>query len=108
MWMNEMDIEEAAQVGRKLGGPAQKASAFLMAFCNLINDISDGWAHWSYGTKCSNDLQKLVNPLPYQYGDSSHLTTVEVDTACRKVIVFLKRCKQTKDKPEVLDFLKRH
>ena len=73
---------------------------FLQAFVELINSISDGWAHWSHGTKCSGDLQDLL-----QAPDTA--TAEKIAAAKKKVLAFLKRCKQTKDNPTVIAFVER-
>ena len=100
MWMNEHEIRYATQ--RITNPPIMiKAARFLNEFCELINSISDGWAYWSYGTKCSNDLQEIVH-------DGQYVARCEsVKPAIKKVLSFLSRYKQTKDKEMVIDFVQR-
>ena len=106
--MNEMDVDDV--LGRFFNGPnhIRGATQFLCGFKNLINSISDGWAYWSYGTKCSGDLQKIVEKCkwPVNWLQCS-VTHAEVRAAEAKVCRFLKWCRQTKSKPEVLEFLRR-
>ena len=111
MWMNQHEVEYAlnrCQNAPNLPAHVLKAARFLNDFCHLINDISDGWAYWSYGTKCSDSLQELVNEAqwPINQYPSTASTNTECVKACNKVKNFLKRCKQTKDNPTVQDFLR--
>ena len=106
MWMNAMDIDDAVS---RITRPThlREAALFLQAFKELINDISDGWPYWSYGTKCSSDLQKIVSDAQWpvnQIGDGCS-TPAEVRKACLKVSTFLRRCQQTRDNHEVLRFI---
>lgn len=97
-WMNGCDVENCSPQTQVLSRGAE----FLRSFMHLIDSISDGWAYWSYGTKCSSDLQSLVQTPPIvQRG----VTEAQVKAAQRKVLLFLRRCRQTKDKPEVVEFL---
>ena len=100
MWMNEYEISNAT---RLITNPPimVKAARFLNEFCELINSISDGWAYWSYGTKCSYDLQEIVYDKQYVARCES------VKPAMKKVLSFLTRCKQTKDTAIVIDFVQR-
>ena len=104
--MNQWEIEDACNHcrGHVTLGPA---SEYLLAFCELINNISDGWAYWSYGTKCSEDLQKIVNEGKWSASQMPGPKLKDVQDACRKIQTFLKRCDQTKNKTEVLEFLKK-
>ena len=58
--MNTYDIDEAVKLLRDdpLLGPAAR---YLAEFRDLINENSDGWAYWSYGTKCADELCKLIS-----------------------------------------------
>ena len=58
--MNEMDVEEAEVV---LGNdPVMGEGArFLKSYMDLVNGQSDGWAHWRAGTRCADDLSKMLN-----------------------------------------------
>jgi hypothetical protein len=94
--MNEGDIEfyEASTNATRDG------ARFLWAFVGLINSISDGWAHWTHGRKCSTELQELL-----QAPDTA--TAAKISAAKKKVLIFLVRCKQTKNDPTVAEFIKR-
>jgi hypothetical protein len=113
MWMNEADIEYAAQ--KLKAEEFLPAVRVLNAFCELINRISDGWAYWSYGTKCSDDLQNIVHwaaierrrELGMADRDKKKAYTAEdAAKAMKKIGRFLRRCKQTKDNPEVQAWLR--
>ena len=109
MFLNEMDIEDAkrrCESDNNLPIQAKMAARFLSDFCDLINSISDGWCYWHYGTKCSKDLQDLVDQI--QHSRSLHPTPQHCYKACAKVENFLKRCKQTKNNPDVQLFLQEH
>lgn len=96
--MNESDIDYAKPETNVLC----RAASCLRDFKDLINAISDGWAYWSYGTKCSNALQELVQtPRCAQ----PSVTEAQVTAAIRKIAVFLRRCEQTKNEAEVLRYL---
>ena len=106
--MNQADCESAPQ---QMGDNPTllHAANFLAAFCQLINEISDGWTYWSYGRKCSEPLQKIVcegKRTANQYQDAC-ASRKEVDQAIKKIMIFLKRCKQTKVNPAVLAFLEK-
>ena len=102
MWMNESDIECAAH--RIINPPVLVIGAtFLKDFCELINSISDGWPYWSYGTKCSNDLQTIIDQGQWPINQRGHYPNVK--PAIKKVLTFLKRCKQTKDNVMVIEFV---
>jgi hypothetical protein len=106
MYLNSPEIDECQMACA--GHPTlAKAANFLARYRDLIDSISDGWPYWGYGTKCADDLQKIVSHgrWPVNQFESTCVTAAEVEKACRKVRTFLKRCRQTKDKPEVLDFL---
>jgi hypothetical protein len=97
-WMNGCEIENCHPDTQVL----RVGANFLRDFMNLIDSISDGWPHWSYGTKCSNDLQELVQtPRCAQPA----VTRRQVKQATDKVITFLSGCKQTKDNPRVQAFI---
>lgn len=104
MWMNQSEIEHVYSC--RVGTPQYVVTAceFLYAFMNLINDISDGWAYWGYGTRCSNDLQNALAKVPFPYGDRPQAD--ELRAARKKVCTFLRRCRQTKDNELVQEFLR--
>lgn len=104
--MNEYDIDEAASLLRHtpVYGPA---AIFLQDFKDLINSISDGWHYWSYGTKCAQDLEKIVQegahilrPFGAYRDTTATATEADVKKATKKIQTFLKRCKQTQS-PDV-------
>lgn len=105
MYMNQCEIEDAVARIERNQNPVElvKAALFLQAFCDLINAISDGWPYWSYGTKCSQNLQEIVRDGQYP---ASQVIIEDITPATKKVLTFLKRCKQTKDNPDVIAFVK--
>jgi len=110
MWMNESEIDDA--VRRMATAPLRlaRAAEYLQCFKDIINEISDGWAYWSYGTKCSDGLQAIVREGQYPANQYAHsaASQADVDKACRKIAAFLRRCRQTKDHPAVLAWLHDH
>jgi len=98
MWMNSSDIDNCQPRTTVLAEGAK----FLRAFRNLIDEISDGWHSWMYGTKCSDNLQALLQTA---WCDQQAVTMAQVRAAELKVLKFLKRCRQTRDKPRVQAFL---
>lgn len=60
MWMNEMEVEDAVQL--LADNPVMGAAAkYLHRYMELVNENSDGWAYWRFGTKCADDLSQIVN-----------------------------------------------
>lgn len=108
MWMNSMDIDEAAY--RCSDNPVYAdAARFLQSFRDLIASISDGWAYWSYGTKCSNDLQTIVEDGKWPARRKPNaVVKPEIANAKKKILGFLSRCQQTKGRPEVQAFLAKY
>lgn len=108
MWMNEHEVNTAARriTEDECAPHLVEAAKFLEGFCDLINSISDGWAYWSYGTRCSDDLQTLVNDAQWP-AKRETVTPAAVKAACEKVRRFLRQCSQTQGKPEVVTFLDR-
>jgi len=107
MWLNDSDIDYIVTTIPQ-DHQYYKYAKFLNAFKDLINSISDGWPYWSYGTRCSEDLQKLVWTFQWPV-NQLHGGTIEkakLDAAVGKVRRFLQRSKQTKDSAEVKAFLK--
>jgi hypothetical protein len=104
-WMNAYEIEAAVI---RISGPPRlaKAARFLKDFKDLIDEISDGWPYWSYGTRCSEALQGIVSNGVWP-ANAEPPPAAEIDAAVRKVRSFLARCDQTKDKPAVREFLSR-
>lgn len=110
MFMNEMDIEELKIKSQNKPEHIRKAAQFLSDFCELLNRISDGWHSWSYGRKCSEPLQDLMEIQIHaiDYGLQLSVTPVLCDKAIAKVKTFLKRCEQTKNDSDVQEFLRNH
>lgn len=105
MWMNHCEITEARERCRAVI-VYHDAAQYLGRFRDLIDSISDGWAHWGYGTKCADDLMQLVNDGQWP---ARRLPTTEAASkfklAKMKIRRFLSTCSQTKDKTEVRAFL---
>ncbi len=99
MPMNQWDVDDCKPSTNILC----RAASCLLDYKNLIQDISDGWAYWHYGVKCSYGLQKLLSTPPCA---QKQVTKKQVDAAIRKVVLFLTRCRYTKDNPRVHEFLK--
>jgi len=96
--MNEFEIDTCNPNTTVL----KNAAMFLRDFKNLINEISDGWAYWKYGTKCSKDLQTIVKTAPI---DQKNIDNAAVKKAQNKIIRFLSTCSQTKENQIVKDFI---
>ncbi len=84
----------------------REAAVFLRDFRDLVDSISDGWAYWSHGRACSEDLQRIVAAAGFPNGD--RWPAKAVADAKRKIVVFLKTCKQTKDNKEVVEWIRQH
>ena len=104
--MNQGEIEYAPIL---IGDHAvlKPAALYLKSFMELINEISDGWAYWSYGTRCSADLQSIVHlgTIPCNRYAGTCVTQREVTKACKKIQAFLKRCNQTQNNATVKQWL---
>ena len=106
MWMNECDIRSAVtRMDQRTPWHLRRSALFLRSFCELINGISDGWPYWSYGTRCSEDLQRIVDDA--QWPARPRASVKEAAKARAKVFRFLRRCRQTKDRAEVKEWLER-
>jgi hypothetical protein len=105
MWMDECDIV-CAQT--RIQGPPSlvRAAQCLVEFCELINSISDGWAYWGYGTKCSADLQAIVSEAQWPINQLPGVTDWrKIKPAIKKIVTFLSRCEQTKENEYVIEFV---
>lgn len=92
-WINEYEIDDAAGLLRNepVTGPAAK---FLYDYKEAINESSDGWPYWRYGTKCADDLSAIVYDalMKAQYGvQKPEPTQADVDKAIRKIKHFANR-----------------
>lgn len=106
MIMNSCEIDCAVQ---RLQGVDiyHDAALFLARFRDLIDSISDGWAYWGYGTKCSEPLQQIISDGQWPARRQPREATIRaVAEYTAKIKTFLRRCKQTRDRPEVIEFLK--
>ena len=88
MFMNQWDVEEARDYFAK-DKVLAPATQYLYDFMQLINDISDGWAHWSHGRRCADALVKIIESAKmnrYRY-DSNYVppTRKDVVDACKKI-----------------------
>jgi hypothetical protein len=60
MWMNQWEVEEAAE--RFKSHPVLgKYARFLDAFKNEVNEHSDGWAYWKLPTKAADKLMTILH-----------------------------------------------
>jgi hypothetical protein len=114
-WLNESEIDEAMQMFAEdpLLGPAVR---YLDEYRQLVDDNSDGWCYWGYGTKCADDLCNLIETArnskvrAFVWSDppSKPPTEAEIEKACRKIRTFMLRCKQWRKigvRPPVLGLL---
>ena len=59
MWMNEMEIDEAA--ARFASHPVLgKATRFLSEFRDEVNNHSDGWAYWKLPAHAADKLMTFI------------------------------------------------
>ena len=100
--MNEMEVDAAVTQIRE-PERLRNAAIYLRSFKDLINQISDGWAYWCYGTKCSKPLQDIVGQARWPINSAA--TQKDIDAAKRKIRTFLRRCSQTRDNPVVRAWL---
>ncbi len=93
MWVNRYDIAEFVEAFR--GDPTLgPAAQFLDDYRELVDSVSDGWCHWSYGTKCADTLSTLLNDANsrrFRY-DRNYVkpTWDDVKVAAQKIIDFVK------------------
>ena len=96
-WMNGYEVEEAV-VQFQNNPVLAPAARYLNDFRELIDNNSDGWAYWSYGTKCANDLCNILAAARLQYYRNSRdyvpPTAEQVKKAVQKIRTFVLRCKQ--------------
>jgi hypothetical protein len=63
MWMNRMDIDDA--VWRWGAHPVMsKATKFLAAFRDEVDEHSDGWPYWKPASKAACSLMELIQEFP--------------------------------------------
>lgn len=58
--MNHYDIDEAVRAFEHRHPVLGPAARFLKDYQEGIDSMSDGWSHWHHGTKCSKQLQGLL------------------------------------------------
>jgi hypothetical protein len=102
MWMNRFEVEHAAACIRE--SAARRAAVFLADYTRLVDEISDGWAYWRYGTRCADRLGAIVSGCVRGGGADDEA----VEDACNRIIRFLRRCRQTKDNPDVQAWVREH
>ena len=59
MWMNTFEIDRLANF-HKNHAILGKATKFLQAFRDLVNDNSDGWAYYQAASKSADKLMRLI------------------------------------------------
>jgi hypothetical protein len=59
MWLNEGEIDECVRIfaDHPIYGPAAQ---YLSEYRDIINSMSDGWCHWSSGTRPAGTLCTLL------------------------------------------------
>jgi len=74
MFMNQWDIEDAVQryANHEVLGPATK---LLHRFMELVNDNSDGWAHWKAAPRAAKKLMMLIESGEGTASDLKKATT---------------------------------
>ena len=96
-WMNGYEVEEAV-VQFQDNPVLAPAARYLSDFRELINDNSDGWTNWSYGTRCANDLCDILSAARLNIFQNSRdyvpPTTEQVKKAVQKIRTFVLRCRQ--------------
>jgi hypothetical protein len=99
MWMNRWEIEEMVRKYKHdpVLGPATK---YLDDYRELIDNVSDGWPYWSYGTKCAHTLMELIHKADEQQyhhlrdPDYKAPTYKDVQKACKKIETFVRNERQ--------------
>lgn len=93
MWMNEMEINEAASLLRHkpVYGPA---AIYLQDYMYLVNENSDGWPYWSAGSKAADSLSAIVQEgmhllRPWGAYRDTKATATEADV--KKAVARIKR-----------------
>ncbi len=105
MTLNACEIDYLAE-RRHPGRPhLESAARYLKSFKDLLDDISDGWPYWNYGRECSEYLQEVVRSSQFPAVDLL-ITPQRVTAAQTKIRSFLQRCKQTRERPEVQQWLR--
>jgi len=91
-WLNRWDIDEIVHDMRS--EPILLSGAqFLMTYRDLVDQHSDGWSSWGYGTRCAGDLSQLLQDGHTQRFTSSPVSTVtkaQILKACKKIVTFMK------------------
>lgn len=64
MWMNEYDIEDAANRYGADTPNLKRAARTLLNLVNWVNGNSDGWPYWQAPSKAANRLMALIQDQP--------------------------------------------
>lgn len=88
MWMNTYEIDETVEIIAQHAPQLAKYAKFLADWRDTVNANSDGWAHWTGGTKPADSLSTLLKAVvdhfrTGQFGRSKPLPT---DAQFRKAL----------------------
>jgi len=61
MWMNEHEIDRVVSLTEEHLPEVYPFAKYLSDWRDVVNANSDGWPHWTAGSKCADKLQDLLN-----------------------------------------------
>jgi hypothetical protein len=60
MWMNRDDIDRMVETAENYLPEVLPFAKYLADWRDIVDDNSDGWPHWSPGSKCAEKLMTLL------------------------------------------------
>ncbi|MCS4088879.1 hypothetical protein FHT76_000468 [Rhizobium sp. BK176] len=60
MWMNRDDIDRMVETAENYLPEVLPFAKYLADWRDVVDDNSDGWPHWTAGSKCAEKLMKLL------------------------------------------------
>lgn len=89
--MNSLEVDEAASInaGHETLGPAAR---YLQAYRDLIDEVSDGWPYWTFGTKRAGKLCEILSAAARARFSPGYVppSIAEVKAAIRPIQRFMK------------------
>ena len=100
--MNEYDIDNVLMLAMRHKSPLEPYARYLRDWVYIVNQNSDGWAHWSGGFKAANKLCALLDRYgAIQNGYSiARNWVMPTPEDCRKALAPIKACATRRHLPQ--------
>jgi len=63
MYYNSYEIDEMVETIERRAPEAAPFARYLADWRDIVNDNSDGWAHWQAGRRCADKLTRLLSMI---------------------------------------------